>query len=157
WSQPIDGSGPAERVFGEPNTDIWEALLTPDGRTLIYRTGTTGSADIWYRQLEGDTARKPLAATKFNEWEARVSPDGHWVAYSSDESGTLQVYVRAFPVSGPRTQISIDGGGAPVWSRDGHRLTWVHGSEIHSAMVSTAGEFKVLSPQTVLSGVYSFP
>jgi hypothetical protein len=157
WSQPIDGSGPAERLFADPNADIWEAQLSSDGRTVVYRTGTTGSADVWYRDLRGDSIRKPLAVTSFSEWEPRLSPDGRWIAYSSNETGAFQVYVRAFPSTGPRTQVSLDGGGAPLWSRDGRRLFYVHGSEILSAVLDTAAERKVLSRMKVLDGEFYFP
>src|SRR5262249_16879218 len=61
------------------------------------------------------------------------------------------------PIGGPRSQVSIDGGGGPVWSRDGHQLTWGHGAGIHSAVVATAGEVKGLSRKKIVEGDYSFP
>src|SRR5207253_61861 len=102
--------------------DVWEGVLSPDQRSIVYRTGTTNEADIWYRRFDGDTTPKPIANTSFLEWNPRLSADGHWVAYSSTESGRYEVYVRPFPGPGARYQVSTDGGQTPVWSRDGRRL-----------------------------------
>src|SRR5207248_1834439 len=82
WWQPWDGSGPAELLIG--SRDIWEAVLTPDGQSVVYRSGTAATADIWYRRLSGDTTDKPLANSKFTEMGPRLSPDGHWLAYQSN-------------------------------------------------------------------------
>jgi serine/threonine-protein kinase len=63
--------------------------------------------------------------TPFNEAEPAFSPDGRWIAYTSSESGSNEVYVRPFPggaSSGSgKWQIS-NGGGHPIWSRDGREL-----------------------------------
>ena len=53
WSQPADGTGKAELVLRDPAAEIWEGVPTADGRSMIYRTGTIGTADIWVRQLTG--------------------------------------------------------------------------------------------------------
>src|SRR5205823_6138618 len=108
WWQPWDGSGPAELLIG--SRDIWEAVLTPDGQSVVYRSGTAATADIWYRRLSGDTTDKPLANSKFTEMGPRLSPDGHWLAYQSNESGAFQVYARPFPGTGARTQVSVGNG-----------------------------------------------
>lgn len=60
--------------------------------------------------------------TPFDERYPAFSPDGHWLAYASNESGTFQVYVRAFPDTGGKWQVSIDGGTYPTWARDGNQL-----------------------------------
>jgi WD40-like Beta Propeller Repeat len=53
-----------------------------------------------------------------DERQARVSPDGTWIAYTSNEDGTEQVYLRSFPISGPRIQVSASGGSQPIWARN---------------------------------------
>src|SRR5262249_34174644 len=81
WWQPSDLTGKAEPLIQPPNAAVavYEASISPDGQSLIFRTGTTGAADIWYRGMKGDTSRKEIAATPFNEWAARLSPNGKWV------------------------------------------------------------------------------
>jgi Tol biopolymer transport system component len=122
WKRAADGSGVAAPFFTPRGVQVWEGVLTPDGQTLVYRTGQIGTGDVLYRKLSGDTTPHPVAATQFSEWQPRVSPNGHWVAYASDESGAYEVYVRPFPGPGSRVQISQNGGEMPVWSRDGKRL-----------------------------------
>jgi hypothetical protein len=43
------------------------------------------------------------------------------VAYTSDQSGRPEIYVHDI-VKGTRKQVSHNGGGMPVWSRDGREL-----------------------------------
>jgi len=63
--------------------------------------------------------------TEFDERHGRFSPDGRWVAYSSNESGRDEVYLRSFPASGERFQISAGGGIEPQWRKDGTELFYI--------------------------------
>jgi len=152
WWQPADGSGRAELLLAQPDRDLWEGVLAPDGRTLVYRTGTTGTADVWYRGLGGDTTSKPVAATPATEFAARLSPDGRWVAYVSDESGARQIYVRPFPGPGGVVQASVDGGESPIWSRDGRRLFYHRGQQFLSATITTTNPPAVTAREMLFEG-----
>jgi serine/threonine-protein kinase len=44
------------------------------------------------------------------------------VAYASNETGTYEVYVRAFPDTGGKWQVSNAGGAYPIWSRGAREL-----------------------------------
>lgn len=44
------------------------------------------------------------------------------MAYTSDESGSFQLYVRAFPDTGGKWQVSSEGGQYPAWSRTAPEL-----------------------------------
>lgn len=146
WWQPIDFGSPAEKLISTPNKNVWEAVVAPDGNTVVYRTGTIGSADIWRKQLSGtDTARKSIATSGFTEWCPRVSPDGRWVAYGADDTRRMEVYVKALVGQGTRTQVSVEGGSCPVWSRDGRRLFYVAGQQMMQADVRTTPTFSVSS------------
>src|SRR5206468_10232164 len=57
----------------------------------------------------------PYLQTPFNELSGVVSPDGHWIAYASDESGKYEAYVRSFPATKNKHQVSIGGGLGPTW------------------------------------------
>jgi serine/threonine-protein kinase len=64
------------------------------------------------------------------------SPDGRWLAYNSHQSGRAEVYVQPYPGPGPRLQVSTQGGGNPVWSRNGRELfflTWLASEPDHPA------------------------
>ena len=124
WWQPADGSGGAQELAGAPGNDVFQGLLTPDGRTVIYRTGSMQGADIWYRNLAGDTAVKAFAKTPFGEVAPSLSPDGRWLAYELDELGSQEVIVRPFPGPGAQFPVSVGGGLTPIWSRDGRRILY---------------------------------
>jgi serine/threonine-protein kinase len=156
WWQPSDGTGKAEELIHVPNDVVYEAALSPDGQRLIYRTGTSGGADIWYRGLKGDTSRKEIAATKFNEWAAKLSPNGKWIAYVSDESGGYQVYVRPFPGPGPRVQVSQDGGEDPLWSPDGLRIIYHRDQTFLAANIRPGPPFTVASHDSLFTGNFYF-
>jgi Tol biopolymer transport system component len=129
-------------------------VLTPDGHTLVYRTGAQGSADVWYRRLAGDTAAHGIATTPFTEQAPRISPDGRWVAYASDESGSFQVVVRPFPGPGSQVTVSVAGGNTPVWSRDGRRLFYSNGNKLLAASVATSPTFVVTAREVLFEGNY---
>jgi Tol biopolymer transport system component/tRNA A-37 threonylcarbamoyl transferase component Bud32 len=139
WSQAADGSGKAELLVGEAGARMWEGVLTADGRALVYRTGSVGTADIWLRRLDADTTRRPLATTAFTEWGGRPSPDGLWIAYESDETGAFEVYVRPLSDSGTRQKVSVNGGVEPIWSRDGSTLYYWQDDELFTATLSATG------------------
>ena len=155
WWQTADGGTPAEPLVRASAIDVAEAVLSRDGRTVVYRTGSAGTADLWYRRVEGDTTPKPIATTKFTETAVRISPDGQWVAYVSDESGQLQVYVVPFPGPGVRYQVTIDGGSSPVWSPDGRHLLYVYAGKVMAATRSPGPAFAVASRELRQDGEWS--
>jgi Tol biopolymer transport system component len=124
--RPSDGSGTAERL---PLGELYQvpAAWTPDGKTLVFMQSETDGEgiDILTLSLEGDRKPRPLLQTPFNEEYADLSPDGRWVAYASNQSGRVEVYVQPFPGPGARQQISVDGGTAPAWSRDGREIFYI--------------------------------
>ena len=96
---------------------------SPDGRFLIYsaRSPKTGM-DLWMLPTMGDRKPQPSTRRRPTNRRAAWSPDGRWIAYMSDESGAEEVYVRAFPPSEGRWQISTGGGTRPRWRGDGREL-----------------------------------
>ena len=125
---------------------------TRDGGFLLSATPNTipkTGNDIWAMPLSGGD-RKPLALrqTEFVEWHARVSPDGRWMAYLSNESKRDEVYVVGFPALNGKWQISANGGGYPVWSRDGRELYFVGADDKLMAVPITPGpQFQPGIPQ----------
>ena len=158
-SRRWDGSDQPVRLQANPRLALWEGAVSPDAQWLLYRTGTIGTADIYYRRLSGDTASRPFVATPGADLEARFSPDGRWVAYQSAEVGLGQVFVRAFPAGDARVQVSANGGEQPVWSPDGHSLyyTGPQGNLLIRATVSLSPTFSVTSRDTVLRGGFEIP
>jgi hypothetical protein len=135
YRRPADGTGRDEAIIPSaqlPQSGVYEAAWSPDGKWLLIRTGGTqnqlGARDIFGIQLDTDTTLRPLVASStFDESAMALSPDGRWLAYESTETMPPEVFIRPFPnTEGGRWQVSIGGGRAPLWTRDGKELFFVN-------------------------------
>jgi serine/threonine-protein kinase len=155
FSDRSDGTGSGQLLVDSSETPFplgW----SPDGRNLLYcQVGATTSQDVWVYSTD-KRASTPFLQTPANETSAVFSPDGRWVAYVSDESGRAEVYVRPFSGPGTRTQISIDGGAAPVWARDGRELFFAKGDTLFTTPVRLGRMFSSGAVRRLLSGPYGF-
>jgi Tol biopolymer transport system component len=136
--KPVRGGGPDETVsdsnaFESPQDE------TPDGKTLIVQNARR-NYDIWALPLEGDRKLIPVVATDFSERQPRLSSDGRWLAYYSDESGRFEVYVRRFPVTEEKWQVSTRGGIWPYWRGDGKEIYYVGLDAVLMAAPVSAGQ-----------------
>jgi serine/threonine-protein kinase len=130
--QRADGTGDAVRLLNSDTVAIpysWH----PNGRFLLYQEGvgvasagglSQRDTNLMILPVEGSeksgwTFGSPTAflSTASPEFEPMFSPNGRWVAYSSAEAGSREVFVRPFPASAGRWQVSTAGGSNPVWSR----------------------------------------
>ena len=154
-SDSVDGTGSATFLI-DGSESASPLSWSPDGRRLLYREiGTTTGQDVWVYSADTRTST-PFLQSAANEWAAAFSRDGRWVAYASDESGRAEVYVRPFHGPGTRTQVSIDGGTAPVWSRDGRELFFAKGDTLFAAPVTAGQTFTSGAVRRLFSGPYNF-
>jgi Tol biopolymer transport system component len=106
--------------------------------------------DLWALPLFGDRKAFPVLQTQFIEEQAHISPDGQWIAYVSNESGKWEVYLRTFPRSINRWQVSTAGGSQPRWRRDGRELYFVDPKgTLHAAGVSLGAKVVIAQPQAL--------
>jgi serine/threonine-protein kinase len=105
----------------------YASSFAPDGKRLAFTSGLA-HGDLWTVPVEIDSAGiragkpEPFLTTSFDERHPAFSPDGRWIAYDSNETGAQQFFVKAYPDTGGKWQISTDGGRLPMWSRNGREL-----------------------------------
>jgi len=152
-----DSSGSEELIWQNPNhshvTD-W----SPDGKSILVEVADPKQrSDIFLIDVASKTAR-PLIATPFSESSARVSPDGKWIAYLSDESGRGEIYLQSFPELGHKTLISVEGGGQPLWSRDGRTIYFRSEKDFASASIDmTGGTIQAATPTILFPDTFMRP
>jgi eukaryotic-like serine/threonine-protein kinase len=101
-----------------------------------------------------DRKAEPFLQTSAQESGARFSPDGRWLAYVSDASGRNEVYVQPYPGPGSRWQVSSDGGGQPVWNRNGRELFYRSEDKIMAVDITTEPSFSAGRPKMLFKGSY---
>jgi serine/threonine protein kinase len=123
YRKAAGGGGPEELLFDAPEfraaTD-WSR----DGRFVAFDSGGISRNAIWVLQDALMPARKPFPflQSDFRQTLGRFSPDGRWLAYASNQNGVTEIFVQDFPGKQIQTQISMNGGNQPAWSRDGKEL-----------------------------------
>lgn len=110
----------AGRTFGYP-------MVSPDGRSVLFRSHRSGWINYWIVPLAGGTPRA-LAAEPADQAQAAWSPDGRSVAFVSNRNGTHDLRV-ASAAGGPARVVAAPPGGQgvvanPAWSPDGRRLAF---------------------------------
>ena len=152
--KPADGSGETEQLTSSEHSQI-PYSWTPDGKVLAFweTTPPQTNSDIWVLRLDGDRTPELFLRTPFREAEPSFSPDGRWIAYTSDESGRPEIYVRPFPASGGKWQISTGGGIAPQWAANGRELFYLNGDQMTVAPVTTGDSFQAGTPRSLFTHV----
>jgi eukaryotic-like serine/threonine-protein kinase len=145
WWRAADLSGPAVPLLAGSERSVYEGVITPDGRSIVYQVDN----DIESKPLTGGAAPRVIARSNNLENQARVSPDGRWVAFVTDESGSDEVVVQPLTGPGIRAQVSRNGGVEPVWSRDGRQLFYRGSKKFVAANVTTSPTFSVLSREVL--------
>lgn len=119
-----DGSGSADPVLPGEKAFVYTADWSRDGHYLLYQIDRGGSEDLEILSL-ADRKRLTFVGSPATENQGQFSPDGHWIAYTSNESGSPEVYVRHFPDTGTKWQISTRGGAQGRWRDDGRELFYL--------------------------------
>jgi serine/threonine-protein kinase len=150
---PTDRSASPEQLT---KTNTWPVALSwsADGQSLIVSEQPRGGYDLSELRLDGERTLRPLLATPALEDEGRLSSDGRWIAYTSNESGRFEVYVARYPDLGRRSQVSTNGGSAPVWSPDGRELFFQSGNKLMVAAIQTTPELRAGVPKALFEGPF---
>ena len=152
-TRDASGAGNESSVL-QSKADMTPSQWTPDGRTLLFTTGSTGQNirdTVWALDLTTGVATEVLKGEAGNTRHAQVSPDGRWIAFTSQQSNRPEVYVMDYPGLKGRWQVSTQGGKAPRWRRDGAELLFLDiDSQVVAVTVAAAESSLVLGLPTVL-------
>jgi len=125
---------------------------SPDGKLVLYNA----DGAVWAVPVEGEHKLFPVVQGPARYDQCKISPDGKWVAYRSTESGRYEIFVQAFPVPGPRWQISTTGGWEPSWRRDGKELYFTIGNRFMAVDVKAlAGGFEHGTPHPLFEAPFT--
>ncbi len=160
YSRDLAGAPSDVRLTDSANTHVPNSI-TPDGAFVIGHEvrPRTASGIARYRLGATVSPADDLVSTPFEDFNGEVSPDGRWLAYQSDESGVNEIYVRAYPVTAARWQVSSGGAAAPAWTRDGRELIYLNADRhLTSVSVALQGDALRFGPPVVLvKAAYTTP
>jgi Tol biopolymer transport system component len=118
-----------------------------DGRWIAYTAIRDGNADVEVTSTDSLATAQAFAATvSAQEFGAAFSPSGRFIAYVSNESGENEVYVQPFPGPARRVRISTNGGGEPLWNRNGLELFYRHGDDLMSVQFDNQSPLEPRGP-----------
>lgn len=160
--QSVGGGTQPTVIYSSPR-DVEPLDWSRDGTAILFQTrgrpgehgGAGLSAGIGYlQQVSGQErweAQEYIAGGRFIADGATFSPNGQYVAYESNESGEFEVYVKRFPASDERWQVSSGGGREPRWSADGRELYFVRDETLYAATVTTGQNIVVADTRALFS------
>ena len=127
-----------------------ESLWSPDGKWLVFRTGTS-VRHIYAIRPGVDSTPITITSSPSSEVMPTLSPDGHWLAYQSNESGIGEIFVVPFPNStSAKWPVSVRGGSSPRWSHSGREIFYIDGGgNMVVTSVSTSPTFSVGATKTL--------
>jgi Tol biopolymer transport system component/DNA-binding winged helix-turn-helix (wHTH) protein len=117
---PSRKEAPAPRRLTTDNRSYVLPALSPDGRTMAYSSGETGSLEIYTAALAPDSRQAALTHDGGQNVHPSWSPDGQWIAYHSRAKGGIWIVTSG---GGPSRQVA-NFGSQPVWSADGQRVVF---------------------------------
>jgi serine/threonine-protein kinase len=147
---------PASEVRVQKEFDQEVEAVSLDGTLVFVETHPETGRDLWLVPVGGSPT--PWQATDASEGSADFSPDGRWLAYTSNVSGRAEVWVGSVEEdSGRRTQVTTDGGDAPVWSPSGDRLFYRRGSAMMAVEVVDLATLQFGAHRTLFDGGWTLP
>lgn len=111
--------------FDEGGEALGYPLVSPDGKTVLFRSWRSGWINYWAVPLAGGSPRQ-IAPEEADQNDARWSPNGKFIVYTSNHNGTYDLRVVSAEEGKPRILVSPETGvcGDPEWSPNGTRIIY---------------------------------
>jgi serine/threonine protein kinase len=121
----VDRTGRVTGMIGQPQEEMIQPALSPDGRNVAVSAAEHGNRDIWLHDIERGTKIR-LTFDPSEDFGSAWSPDGIEVVFHSLKNGNRDIFKkradgsgRVEPlITGPRVDWFSD------WSRDGRHLVY---------------------------------
>lgn len=148
-----DGSGSDVQLTSSPETQDFAPSWSPDGTTIVFHTQDPkgGDRNVMYVGVSGGRAPEPVSNGPAQEALASFSPDGRFIVYQSNESGRMEVYVKPFPLTEAKWQVSTNGGVWPRWSGRGDELFFLEGTTFMAASIRLKPAFEAGKAQRLFT------
>ncbi|MEZ5399773.1 MAG: protein kinase [Bryobacteraceae bacterium] len=111
-------SGPAEAMWGNDETLIFNFSFSPDGRQLVYDNVGDRQEDLWISSLDG-AQRRRLTSDQHLDRIPTWSPVRNEIAFLSGRSGALETWVIRSDGGGLRQLTNVGQRRRAIWSPDG--------------------------------------
>ncbi len=106
--------------------EVFHAVITPDGKSVIYTNGPEGKQSIWLRQLESGNNIEIVPPTEDPYVGLTVSPDGNTIYFvRRPRSGQKKATFRVSVSGGIPAKLIDDTEGWISISPDGERISFV--------------------------------
>ena len=114
------------------------STVTPDSKWVLFSPWGVGKADLMQAPLAGGEPHV-LLEEPGDQGDATISGDGEWMAYALRGGGTPEIFVRSFPPSSNKIQVSNGGGSMPLWSPTRKELYWISQNAMYAASYEVTG------------------
>lgn len=141
----------ARPLFADADLD-YDAVFTPDGKSIYFTSRRGGSADIYRGRIDGSHLERVVADPAFDDQPA-VSPDGKQLAFVSTRSGQADIWLLDLSTKNLRNLTKHPAGDfRPAWSPDGKWLAFSSDRD-SKRPISRSGFTIVHSTEIYLVGV----
>ena len=153
FRQRADGSGSPERLT-KPEGGAGHAAGSGNwsGRSQVFPfTEYRGAEyDLWVYSMTDRKATPFDTASGSEQTNGVFSPNGRWLAYSSNENGRSEIFIKPYPKTSSKFQITSEGGAHPLWSPDGKELFYQNNGNLYSVAIQS-------QPKLTWSNAVSLP
>jgi serine/threonine protein kinase/sugar lactone lactonase YvrE len=126
WSPPILSAPFASEILST-NGKVAHAVVSPDGKKVVYTNGIDGRQSIWLRQLDSANNLELIPPSDVVYGGLALSPDGQFLYFArrpKSDAGQLTIYRMALG-GGVPTPLIADTQGSMSLSLDGEKVSFV--------------------------------